>query len=207
MGIMTYNMRGIGCVAQLVRALRSHRRGRWFESNHIHHFMVDCFMYNCKELTDINIQKMLGASSKYEVLTYDLRTQRASSGIYNGQSLILDYSLPEWAELSEYNFSRLNMGTGLQPVVLAVKTVDCPKITIRGDYASAPYCRYGYGALGNIIFFDRRRKQYVSTPNKWVYLGSCSSWQKNSAIALNNLFMMLCRDKSSVLKKLAKRHR
>ena len=25
-----------GCVAQLVRALRSHRRGRWFESNHIH---------------------------------------------------------------------------------------------------------------------------------------------------------------------------
>ena len=26
-----------GCVAQLVRALRSHRRGRWFESNHIHH--------------------------------------------------------------------------------------------------------------------------------------------------------------------------
>ncbi len=27
-----------GCVAQLVRALRSHRRGRWFESNHIHHY-------------------------------------------------------------------------------------------------------------------------------------------------------------------------
>ena len=25
-----------GCVAQLVRALRSHRRGRWFKSNHIH---------------------------------------------------------------------------------------------------------------------------------------------------------------------------
>ena len=25
-----------GCVAQLVRALRSHRRGRWFESNLIH---------------------------------------------------------------------------------------------------------------------------------------------------------------------------
>ena len=29
-----------GCVAQLVRALRSHRRGRWFESNHIHHKSV-----------------------------------------------------------------------------------------------------------------------------------------------------------------------
>ena len=28
----------IGCVAQLVRALRSHRRGRWFESNLIHHY-------------------------------------------------------------------------------------------------------------------------------------------------------------------------
>ena len=27
----------IGCVAQLVRALRSHRRGRRFESAHIHH--------------------------------------------------------------------------------------------------------------------------------------------------------------------------
>ncbi len=27
-----------GCVAQLVRALRSHRRGRWFESNHIHQY-------------------------------------------------------------------------------------------------------------------------------------------------------------------------
>ena len=26
-----------GCVAQLVRALRSHRRGRRFESAHIHH--------------------------------------------------------------------------------------------------------------------------------------------------------------------------
>lgn len=29
-----------GCVAQLVRALRSHRRGRWFESNHIHHNLI-----------------------------------------------------------------------------------------------------------------------------------------------------------------------
>ena len=29
-----------GCVAQLVRALRSHRRGRWFESNHIHHVFI-----------------------------------------------------------------------------------------------------------------------------------------------------------------------
>ena len=28
-----------GCVAQLVRALRSHRRGRWFESNHIHQIL------------------------------------------------------------------------------------------------------------------------------------------------------------------------
>ena len=30
----------VGCVAQLVRALRSHRRGRWFESNHIHHLFI-----------------------------------------------------------------------------------------------------------------------------------------------------------------------
>ena len=32
-----------GCVAQLVRALRSHRRGRWFESNHIHHVFCPRF--------------------------------------------------------------------------------------------------------------------------------------------------------------------
>ena len=30
-------VKGFGCVAQLVRALRSHRRGRRFESAHIHH--------------------------------------------------------------------------------------------------------------------------------------------------------------------------
>ena len=29
-----------GCVAQLVRALRSHRRGRWFESNLIHQILA-----------------------------------------------------------------------------------------------------------------------------------------------------------------------
>ena len=37
-----------GCVAQLVRALRSHRRGRWFESNHIHQNKnreSPCFFY------------------------------------------------------------------------------------------------------------------------------------------------------------------
>ncbi len=41
----------IGCVAQLVRALRSHRRGRWFESNHIHQscLFLPCsvFLYLC----------------------------------------------------------------------------------------------------------------------------------------------------------------
>ncbi len=164
-------------------------------------------MYNCKDLTDSNIQKMLEAVNRRDVLTYDLRNHWVSSNCYNGQSLTMDYSWSEWDKLSEYNFSRLAMGTGLQPVVLAVKTVECPTVSIRGDYANAPYCRYGYGVLGNVIFFDKRRRQYVSTPNKWVYLGSCSSWQMASATALNNLFMLLCRDKSSVLKKLAKRHR
>lgn len=34
--LLRIRVHGFGCVAQLVRALRSHRRGRWFESNHIH---------------------------------------------------------------------------------------------------------------------------------------------------------------------------
>lgn len=33
------NLDSYGCVAQLVRAPRSHRGGRWFESNHIHHLI------------------------------------------------------------------------------------------------------------------------------------------------------------------------
>ena len=48
-------VKGFGCVAQLVRALRSHRRGRRFESAHIHQkniptlcgafFLVDCSLW------------------------------------------------------------------------------------------------------------------------------------------------------------------
>lgn len=33
------NLDSYGCVAQLVRAPRSHRGGRWSESNHIHHLI------------------------------------------------------------------------------------------------------------------------------------------------------------------------
>ena len=36
-----------GCVAQLVRALRSHRRGRWFESNLIHQLKKTAQMDGC----------------------------------------------------------------------------------------------------------------------------------------------------------------
>ena len=53
---------GFGCVAQLVRALRSHRRGRWFESNHIHHkntHRCRCFFcfFSCSDFRNFaNIQ-------------------------------------------------------------------------------------------------------------------------------------------------------
>lgn len=164
-------------------------------------------MYKCKYLTDSNIKQMTGSVTYNDVLTYNLRTGRLSSHYYNGQTILPERELQEWLDLTTYNFNRMNMGTGLEPVVLAVKTISCPTITLRGDYANAPHCKTGYGLLGNIIFFDRRRNEYVSTPNKWVYLGSCSCWKENTIFAMRNFIMYLARDKSSTLKKLIKRHR
>ncbi len=164
-------------------------------------------MYKCKELTDSNIKQMMGSVSYNDILTYDLRTGRLSAHHYNGQLLPSEREIKEWISLAEYNFNRMNMGTGLEPTVLAVKTIHCPDIQIRGDYSNAPHCRTGYGLLGNIIFYDRRRREYVSTPNKWIYLGSCSDWKVNASQAMNHFIMYLARDKSTVLKKLIKRHR
>lgn len=164
-------------------------------------------MYKCKKLTDQNIKQMVGSVTYNDVLTYNLRTKQLNSHYYNGQLIVPERELREWLDLATYNFDRMNMGTGLEPVILAVKTISCPTITLRGHYATAPHCKTGYGLLGNIIFFDRRRNLYVSTPNKWIYIGSCADWKENSIYAMQHFIMHLARDKSATLKKLIKRHR
>ena len=164
-------------------------------------------MYKCKNLTDKNVQKMLGSVKYHDVLTYNLRTQEMSSSFYNGYSAGVGRLFMSQLELACKNLESWERHYALRPVVLAVKTVSPMNLRHFGDYVIAPHDFDGPVVLGNIIFFDKISKEYVCSPNKWVYVNTRSSLSAVSGNAMYDFVSKLVPHKSAVLQRLVNRHR
>ncbi len=172
----------------MVRVLRSHRRGRWFEPNHIHHLFLltdwlflilfcacvsfyEGFLMNTQmRLTTLQQEQLLGEKVE-NIVRYDFSDQQACPAFYNRAHIFLGRGFQRYAQDAVF---ALQKDKRFVPIMCAVKTVSQRGIpTIWKDRVfnvNAPYANNGQYVLGNLIVWDALQQKYRTNPRGWVYV-------------------------------------
>ncbi len=110
------------------------------------------------------LKNLLRLGNLDNVLQYDLEAKRLSSKFYNGQTVISMPAMKDWVDIAVKN---LEKNTKLNPVMLLAKTVMYSNVGTTG-LQDAPYSPRGSSVLGNILFWDENKSQFVYNPKQWA---------------------------------------
>lgn len=121
--------------------------------------------HNRNVMDDANkLKNLLQLGNLDGVLRYDLDAKQLSSKFYNGQTVISMPAMKDWADMAVRN---LEKNTKLNPVMLLAKTVMYSNVRASG-LQDAPYSPRGSSVLGNVLFWDENKSQFVYNPQQWA---------------------------------------